>query len=102
VKRSRHKKRPKFLQSSESIGLADELPDLCCDLPEHHRRPDYTVWLAMRPHVFGAIEAAAKILAAQGKTPTTETITGLVGGCYSREVIEIACEELKRVGRLLC
>ena len=58
-------------------------------------RPDYATWLTMRPHVFGAIEAAAKLLDAQGKTPTTETITGLVGGCYSREVIEIACEELK-------
>jgi hypothetical protein len=68
----------------------------------NRRRPEYTTWLAMRPHVLGAIAAAAKVIAAKGKTPTTEAIIELLSGCYSREVIEIACEELKRVGRLLC
>ena len=92
MKRPRHKARPKFSQSPDPDGHART----------GQVRPDYATWLAMRPHVFGAIEAAAKLLDAQGKTPTTETITGLVGGCYSREVIEIACQELKRVGRLLC
>ena len=58
-------------------------------------RPDYTVWLAMRPHVFGAIVSAAKVIASQGKTPTTEAIIELLSGCYSHEVIEIAWAELK-------
>jgi hypothetical protein len=99
MKRPRHKKfRPKFAQSPDPVGLAGELPDLCCDRGEHLRRPDFTVWLALRPHVFGAIAAAAKLIAARGETPTTETIAELVGGCYSREVIEIAAHELKKRG----
>jgi hypothetical protein len=56
---------------------------------------DYTTWLAMRPHVLGAIATAAKVIDSQGKTPTTEGIIELLSGCYSREVIESAWAELK-------
>ncbi len=64
----------------------------------HVRRPEYTVWLAMRPHVFGAIAAAAKVIDSQGGTPTTEAIIEVLSGCYSREVIEAAWGELKKRG----
>ena len=39
MKRNRHHKpNPKFLQSSAPVGLAAELPDLMCDLPDDLRR----------------------------------------------------------------
>jgi len=42
VKKSRHpqfrRKRPKFFNSQEPVGLANELSDLLCDLPEEMRR----------------------------------------------------------------
>jgi hypothetical protein len=111
MKRPRHKPRPKFISAQEPVGLANELPDLYCDLPEDVRRtlpsdharksqvrPEYTTWLAMRPHVLGAIVSAAKVIASQGKTPTTETITELLSGCYSREVVESAWAEIKERG----
>ena len=59
------------------------------------KRPDYTAWLALRPHVLGAITAAAKVIDSQGKTPTTEGIIELLSRCYSHEVIESAWAELK-------
>ena len=41
--------------------------------------PEYTVWLAIRPHVLGAIVSAAKVVASQGKTPTRKTIARNAG-----------------------
>jgi hypothetical protein len=38
MKRCRHKRRPKFLESPEPVGLSAELPDLYADLPADVRR----------------------------------------------------------------
>jgi hypothetical protein len=34
MKKSRHKPRPKFINSHEPVGLADLYPDFFCDLQE--------------------------------------------------------------------
>ena len=71
-------------------------------LIDHARKgrvsPEYTTWLALRPHVFGAIVGAAKVIDSQGKTPTSENIIELLSECYSHEVIESAWAELKERG----
>jgi hypothetical protein len=57
MKRSRHKRRPKFLESAEPVACTDQFSDFYCDLAGDLRRELRVLVVRASPFSFGDVRA---------------------------------------------